>query len=159
MFVRNRGAEGFCSSQIWNSGFEDYTFRLPWRGGMTSVEVNWDKTKFDGTNGTSGPMVRAVPPSPISTEMARRSTTAHGSTAGSGNLTSSGGVYEPLVGGDAGVYVTFHLGAPTTIPAGGITWGPPASIPFLDGVLHLAWTGPTPNSGRTGAGSPRRPGG
>ena len=31
MFVRNRGDEGFCSSQLWDSGFTDYTFRLPWR--------------------------------------------------------------------------------------------------------------------------------
>src|SRR5262249_19955220 len=30
MFVRNRGDEGFCSSQLWDAGFEDYTFRLPW---------------------------------------------------------------------------------------------------------------------------------
>ena len=49
IFVRNLGDEGFCSSQIWNGGFEDYTFRLPWRDGMTSVEVNWDKTRFEGT--------------------------------------------------------------------------------------------------------------
>lgn len=160
MFVRNRGDEGFCSSQIWNGGFEDYTFRLPWRDGMTSVEVNWDKTKFDGTDGTSGPMVRAVPPSPIGiTEIARRSATTLGSTAGGGILTSSGGIYDPVVGGDAGVYVTFHLGAPTTIPAGGTSWGPAASIPFLDGVLHLAWTGPAPNTGHAPAGSPRHPGG
>jgi len=62
MFVRNRGDEGFCSSSLWDSGFEDYTFRLPWRPGMTSVEVNWDKTQFDGTDGTSGPTVAMLPP-------------------------------------------------------------------------------------------------
>ena len=44
MFVRNRGDEGLCSSQIWAGGFDEYTFRLPWREGMTDVEVNWDKT-------------------------------------------------------------------------------------------------------------------
>ena len=167
IFVRNLGDEGFCSSQIWNGGFEDYTFRLPWRDGMTSVEVNWDKTKFEGTDGTSGPMVRGVPPyprirvvplSPVSTaEVARRATTARGPTAGSSDLTSSAVVHAPVFGRDAGVYVTFHLGHATTIPPDGTTWGPPASIPFLDGVLHLKWTGPALDSGHTTAGSPRTP--
>src|SRR5437667_1358565 len=165
IFVRNLGDEGYCSSQIWNGGFEDYTFQLPWRHGITSVEVNWDKTKFEGTDGTSGPMVRvvspyrrAVPPSAISTaETARRSTTARGPTAGSSDLTSSAGALAPVLPGDAGVYVTFHLGHATTIPGGGTTWGPPASIPFLDGVLHLKWTGPALDSGHTTAGSPQPP--
>ena len=167
IFVRNLGDEGFCSSQIWNGGFEDYTFRLPWRDGMTSVEVNWDKTRFEGTDGTSGPMVRGVPPyplirvvplSPVSTgEVARRATTARGPTAGSSDLTSSAVVHAPVFGRDAGVYVTFHLGHATTIPPDGTTWGPPASIPFLDGVLHLKWTGPALDSGHTTAGSPRTP--
>lgn len=62
MFVRNRGDEGFCSSQLWDAGFEDYTFRLPWRVGTTSVDVNWSKTHFDGTDGTSGPTVAVIPP-------------------------------------------------------------------------------------------------
>ena len=29
MFARNQGDEGYCSSQIWGAGFEDYTVRLP----------------------------------------------------------------------------------------------------------------------------------
>lgn len=94
IFVRNRGDEGYCSSQLWDGGFEDYTFRLPWLPDKTSVEVNWSKTNFEGTDGTSGPTVVAVP--------------------------------FPLK--DAGVYVTFHL-------------GPAASGPFIDGALHLAWSG------------------
>jgi hypothetical protein len=63
MFVRNLGDEGFCSSRLWDAGFTDYTFRLPWHAGMTSVQVNWSKTQFKGTDGTSGPTVSALPPS------------------------------------------------------------------------------------------------
>jgi hypothetical protein len=64
MFVRNHGDEGFCSSSTWDSGFEDYTVKLPWRDGMTSVDVNWAKNDFVGTDGTSGPTVRiTLPPS------------------------------------------------------------------------------------------------
>jgi hypothetical protein len=94
MFVRNRGNEGFCSSRLWDAGFEDYTVRLPWLPGMTAVDVDWSKTGFEGTDGTSGPSVAVLPP--------------------------------PAA--DAGVYVTFHL-------------GPAASSPFIDGALHLSWTG------------------
>jgi hypothetical protein len=47
MFVRNQGDEGECSSHIWYAGFTSYTFRLPWRDGMASVDVNWNKTQFD----------------------------------------------------------------------------------------------------------------
>src|SRR6266849_3205663 len=105
MFVRNRGDEGFCSSQLWDSGFEDYTVRLPWREGMTSVDVDWTKTQrdFEGTEGTSGPTVAVIlPPSK-----------------------------------DQGVYVSFHL-------------GPASSSPFIDGALHLIWTGqPALTPGRT----------
>jgi hypothetical protein len=61
IFVRNLGDEGFCSSGLWSAEFEDYTFRLPWRTGAT-VTVDWSKTQFDGTEGTSGPIVRAIPP-------------------------------------------------------------------------------------------------
>src|SRR5206468_11055740 len=105
MFVRNQGDEGYCSSQNWDAGFEDYTFRLPWRPGMTSVEVNWDKTQFVGPDGTSGPSAAVLlPPSK-----------------------------------DAGVYVTFHLG-----PAvhNSYIFSPGASVPFINGALHLVWTGP-----------------
>lgn len=104
IFVRNRGDEGYCSSQLWDAGFEDYTFRLPWLPDMTSVEVNWSKTQFEGTDGTSGPTVATL----------------------------------PAPAAAAGVYVTFRL-------------GPAASSPFIDGTLHLTWTGPA-------AGTPRRPG-
>jgi hypothetical protein len=104
MFVRNQGDEGFCSSSIWGSGFEDYTFRLPWRAGMSSVDVNWSKTQFVGTDGTSGPTVSALLP--------------------------------PLPG--AGVYVKFHLGP--TVQNSQI-FGTGASIPFIDGALHLIWSG------------------
>ena len=60
MFVRNQGDEGYCSSQVWDAGFEDYTVRLPWLAGMTSVDVNWSKSHFVGTDGTSGPTSGAV---------------------------------------------------------------------------------------------------
>jgi len=60
MFVRNQGDEGFCSSQIWDAGFEDYTVKLPWRSGFQTVDVNWDKTNFEGTDGTSGPFVKVL---------------------------------------------------------------------------------------------------
>ncbi|HET8925826.1 MAG TPA: hypothetical protein VFN26_22775 [Candidatus Acidoferrum sp.] len=102
IFVRNRGDEGYCSSQLWDAGFEDYTFRLPWLPGMTSVEVNWSKTQFSGTDGTSPPIVAVLPPPAIAAPRAKRY---------------------------SGVYVTFHL-------------GPAASSPFIDGALHLVWTGP-----------------
>jgi hypothetical protein len=62
MFARNRGDEGFCSSHLWESGFEDYIVRLRWRAGATGVEVNWSKTHFEGTPGTSGPNFMVVPP-------------------------------------------------------------------------------------------------
>ena len=62
IFVRNQGDEGFCSSNIWQAGFEDYTFRLPWRQGMASVDVDRGKTQFTGTDGASGPVVTALPP-------------------------------------------------------------------------------------------------
>jgi hypothetical protein len=61
MFVRNLGDEGFCSSTLWEAGFEDYTFRLPWLPDMKWVDVDWDDTQFEGTNGTSGPTVAAIP--------------------------------------------------------------------------------------------------
>jgi hypothetical protein len=99
MFVRNVGDEGFCSHLLWSAQFEDYTFRLPWRPGMTSVQVDQSKTSFDGTDGTSGPSVRFVPPT------------------------------VPRQSENEGVYVTFHL-------------GPVSSFPFIDGTLHLIWSGP-----------------
>jgi hypothetical protein len=117
IFVRNQGDEGYCSSNLWDSGFTDYTFRLPWRTGMTSVTKDLNKTQFSGTPGTSGPTIFAIaPPAAI-----------------------------------AGVYVTFHLG-----PAVHDTslFGAPASIPFINGALHLIWTGPrTVRSGISAAGS------
>jgi hypothetical protein len=148
IFLRNRGDEGGCSSQVWDGGFSDYTFRLPWRDGMASVEVNWDKTEFEGTPGTSTkPIVGLVPPVAAERRLA--------SSAGAGDLTSSGGIFTPN-----GVYVTFHLGSPTAIPPGGITLGPPASIPYIDGVLHLKWTAATSGLGHhTAAGGLSRPGG
>jgi len=110
MFARNRGNGGFCSSRLWDAGFEDYTVRLPWREGMTAVDVNWSKTSFEGTAGTSGPVVAALPP--------------------------------PAP--DAGVYVTFHL-------------GPAASSPFIDGALHLSWTGTPPVAPRPAIARPPEP--
>jgi len=62
MFARNRGDEGFCSSRLWDAGFEDYTVRLPWLEGMTAVDVDWSKTSFEGTDGTSGPVVAVLAP-------------------------------------------------------------------------------------------------
>ncbi len=82
MFVRNQGDEGFCSSHIWNAGFQDYTFRLPWLAGMTSVDVNWDATNFELTEGASGPVVSSLAPA------------------------------DATPANPAGVYVTFHLGPP-----------------------------------------------
>ena len=123
MFVRNRGDEGACSSQIWAGGFDDYTFRLPWREGMTDVEVNWDLTQFEGTQGTSDkPDIRIVPPlffHPFTTNV---------------RVVERGrpGIFDP-----PGVYVTFHLGYPTVLPASDSS----ASIPFVDGALHLIWKG------------------
>lgn len=102
MFVRNQGDEGYCSSNIWDAGFEDYTVKLPWRAGARTVQVNWDKTNFVGTDGTSGPTVQVV----------------------------------PFPARDAGVYVSFHLGPPVH---SSYTFDPSASVPFLNGALHLVW--------------------
>jgi hypothetical protein len=122
MFVRNRGDEGFCSSQVWAGGFDDYTFRLPWREGMTDVEVNWDLTQFEGSQGTSDkPEIRVVPPLFVHF-----------------NTTTVGAMERSLSKDQQGVYVTFHLGYPTVITASGSS----ASIPFVDGALHLIWKGP-----------------
>ena len=63
MFVRNVGDEGFCSRFLWDAGFTSYTFRLPWRDGMKSVEVVWGEkdSRFEGTDGTSGPSISFLP--------------------------------------------------------------------------------------------------
>jgi hypothetical protein len=152
MFVRNRGDEGYCSSQIWYGGFESYTFRLPWKNGMTSVDVDWDKTEFDATEGTATkPAVRAV--APIYVEPNNGIARRNKPDPGNGNLTSPLGLDAPGVG----VYVTFQLG-PAILPAGGITIGPDATTPFIDGVLHLKWTGPSNGGGNTTAGGVSRPG-
>jgi hypothetical protein len=47
---------------------------------MTSVDVNFEKTHFEGPDGTTQPMVKVLPPSAL-----------------------------PLGSKEAGVYVTFHL--------------------------------------------------
>jgi hypothetical protein len=61
MFVRNQGNEGYCSSEILNAGFEDYTFRLPWRGPeFKFVDVDRVNTKFWALGGASGPTVSVV---------------------------------------------------------------------------------------------------
>jgi hypothetical protein len=117
IFVRNRGDEGYCSSQLWDAGFEDYTVRLPWLPGMTSVDVNWSKTQFEGSDGTSGPTVSVLPPPTVSVPPPPAIAAA---------LTRH-----------SGVYVTFHL-------------GPAASSPFINGALHLAWTGPSNSGGSSG---------
>lgn len=91
IFVRNQGGEGYCSSRSWPAGFQDYTFRLPWRPGMTSVTVDRNKTQFDGTAGTSGPSVVAVRP----------------------GITVCQNCRAPAA---SGVYVTFHLGPPASSP-------------------------------------------
>lgn len=62
IFVRNRGDEGYCSSRLWDAGFENYTFRLPWLKDMSAVKVVSDDKSFEGTAGTSGPFVAALPP-------------------------------------------------------------------------------------------------
>jgi hypothetical protein len=111
MFVRNLGDEGFCSYKLWSAEFEEYTFHLPWRPGMTNVQVDWSKTSFDGTNGTSGPVVWAVPPT------------------------------VPRNPAAEGVFVSFHL-------------GPVNGAPFIDGVLHLIWSGqPTLHGSVAGRGA------
>ena len=61
IFVRNLGDEGFCSASLWDSGFQDYTFRLPWLADMKAVNVDWNDTQFEGTGGTSGPTIAAIP--------------------------------------------------------------------------------------------------
>lgn len=68
MFARNRGDEGFCSSRLWDSGFETYVVRLRWLPGATAVQVNQGKTHFEGTEGTSGPDFMIVPPGSADTE-------------------------------------------------------------------------------------------
>lgn len=62
MFVRNVGDEGYCSHQLWQAPFTTYTFRLPWRDNMGSVEALWgvNKSQFEGTAGTTGPTVTYV---------------------------------------------------------------------------------------------------
>jgi hypothetical protein len=129
MFVRNRGDEGFCSGDVWSSGFDEYTFRLPWRDGMQSAVVDWNKTEFQWSdNSPTRPDVRFVPPLFLHT------------------VSHEGARVGPRLNEQAGVYVTFHLRYPTTIPGSGSS----ASIPFVDGALHLTWT-PT---GVTAGGSP-----
>ena len=87
IFVRNQGDEGYCSQSIWDLGLEDYTVHLPWRPGAATVTVNWDKTKFVGTDGTSGPSIAVFAPH------------------NPGDLSDR----------NTGVYVSFHLGTPVPI--------------------------------------------
>jgi hypothetical protein len=132
MFVRNRGDEGWCSSQIWAGGFDDYTFRLPWREGMIDVGVDWGKTQFEGSQGTSDkPEVRIVPPVFVHP----------------GTMTGVVERLPPGISDPPGVYVTFHLGYPTVLPASDSS----ASIPYIDGALHLIWKG---TDGVAGVGLP-----
>jgi hypothetical protein len=120
MFVRNRGDEGFCSGDIWSVAYDDYTFHLPWRDGMQSASVDWGKTEFQWSdNSSTRPDVRIVPPL-----FARVAVSHEGSPIG------------PRLLPQAGVYVTFHLRYPTEISGGDSG----ASIPFVDGALHLVWT-------------------
>jgi hypothetical protein len=121
IFVRNQGDEGYCSSSVWDAGFEDYTVKLPWRDGMTAVNVNWDKTHFEGTDGTSGPFVSAMAPTPKDL---------------------------------GGVAVTFHLGPPVH---SSYIFDPGASVPFLYGTLHLAWS--STQGAKLMATAPVKPGG
>ena len=118
MFVRNRGDEGFCSGDIWSAGYDDYTFRLPWRDGMQSASVDWEKTEFQWSDTESTrPDVKIVPPIFANGVSVSRDGTRSGPR-------------------EAGIYVTFHLRYPTVISAGDSS----ASIPFVDGALHLVWT-------------------
>jgi hypothetical protein len=63
IFVRNTGDEGYCSHRNWPAEFTTYTFRLPWREGMNSVEVlrGPNQSQFAATAGTSGPAVVYTP--------------------------------------------------------------------------------------------------
>lgn len=115
MFVRNLGNEGFCSSQLWDAEFEDYTFRLPWLDGMTDVDVVPQGTHFFGPPGLPSPIVAKRPP-PVRPCPAR-------------------GCHWPG-GEEPGVYVTFHIGPPGTSPFLPST--------FIEGRLTLTWTGQSP---------------
>jgi hypothetical protein len=66
IFVRNQGTEGYCAESTWYAGFDDYTFRLPWRAGMTTVDVDRSKSTFEiPAPESSGPTIAFVrPPSP-----------------------------------------------------------------------------------------------
>jgi hypothetical protein len=121
MFVRNRGDEGFCSGDIWAAEFDDYTFRLPWRDGMQSATVDWDKTQFEWSDETSmRPDVKIVPPRFVNTI----------------DVSRNDRPTKPPFFQAAGIYVTFHLRDSSVISAGDSS----ASIPFVDGALHLVWT-------------------
>lgn len=176
MFVRNLGNEGFCSSHIWGGGFTDYTFRLPWRQGMTSVTVDWNKSQFDPSEGTTPkPTILVVPPgSGIAATVvggAQQSTSKTPTEAGvQRNLVLTGppilGVNNPVgtagasdpsrnANINAGVYVTFHLGNASVTP--GINGGLQATTPYIDGALHLVWSGLPSATGPISAGSLRPP--
>jgi hypothetical protein len=120
IFVRNQGDEGYCSTSIWNLGLENYTFRLPWRAGATSVNVNWDKTFFSGTDGTSGPTVAMKRP---------------------GRDDSSGGVYVtfhlgPAASDGSGASVPFVYGVLHLNWSGPVVAALPRP-PVGSGVIHV----------------------
>jgi hypothetical protein len=48
IFARNRGDEGFCSSKLWDAGFEDYTFRLPWLEGYDRRRCRLEQDQLRG---------------------------------------------------------------------------------------------------------------
>jgi hypothetical protein len=117
MFVRNQGDEGYCSSDVWDGYFEDYTFQLPWKDGMTHVEVNGakGKTSFWGTDGTYGPVVTVVPST------------------------------RPTDFGKLLVNVKFHIG-PSAKTAKDVDPSD-VSVPIIFGALYLDWSAESVASG------------
>jgi hypothetical protein len=128
MFVRNQGDEGYCSSDVWDGYFVDYTFQLPWKDGMTHVEVNTakGKTAFWGTDGTSGPTVTVVPST------------------------------RPTDNGRLLVNVKFHIG-PGAQTAKDVNPSD-VSVPIIFGALYLDWSAEsvaTTATAQTGSSGPK----
>lgn len=119
MFLRNKGDEGYCSSQMESADFTSYTFRLPWRTKeatpWTAVDVLWGPTYPDCTQAQEA---------------------------------QAKSCFEQMdpPGGATGPTITYLSGQWVDVT---FTFPGPTKSPLIDGELHLQWRGQSSNGALT----------